>query len=111
MGPTVSHQTSPEDNEPTRNVAVVDSSSGEESDVEDEEKTKEDLQSSSNLTLPSKKRRLEDVQNLPETCTLLKTKNGGRVYVVGTAHFSHESQVDVATVIQTVQPDIVVLEL
>merc|ERR1712141_257340 len=58
--PTVSHQTSPEDNEPTRNVAVVDSSSGEESDVEDEETTKEDLQSSSNLTLPSTKRRLED---------------------------------------------------
>ena len=38
--PTVSHETSPEDNEPTRDVAVVDSSSGEESDVEDEETTK-----------------------------------------------------------------------
>ena len=46
-----------------------------------------------NLTLPSKKRRLEDSVDLPETCTLLRTKNGGRVYVVGTAHFSHESQV------------------
>ena len=46
-----------------------------------------------NLTLPSKKRRLEDSINLPETCTLLRTKSGGRVYVVGTAHFSQESQV------------------
>ena len=53
----------------------------------------EDIDPSFMLTLPSKKRRLEDIENLPETCTLLRTKNGGRVYVVGTAHFSHESQV------------------
>ena len=50
-------------------------------------------ESSEKLTLPSKKRRIEDIKDLPETCTLLRTKNGGRVYVVGTAHFSHESQV------------------
>merc|ERR1712226_922379 len=87
------------------------SSSGDESDIEDDVTTQEDIDSPVKLALPSKKRRLEDIHNLPETCTLLRTKNGARVYVVGTAHFSHESQVDVATVIQTVQPDIVVLEL
>ena len=54
----------------------------------------EDVETTCNLTLPSKKRRIEDIANLPETCTVLRTKNGGWVYVVGTAHFSHESQVN-----------------
>ena len=53
----------------------------------------EEVDPSYNITLPSKKRKIEDFENLPETCTLLRTKKGGRVYVVGTAHFSHESQV------------------
>lgn len=50
-------------------------------------------------------------QNLPETVTLLKTPNGNSVYLVGTAHFSEESQKDVAFVIRNVNPRAVVVEL
>lgn len=40
-----------------------------------------------------------DIDNqLPETVTLLKTPNGGKLYLVGTAHFSVESQNDVSKV-------------
>ena len=63
------------------------------------------------MAMPSKKSRVLDPDQLPETCTLLTLPNGGRVYVVGTAHFSKESCEDVASVIQAVKPDIVVLEL
>ncbi|KAF2905919.1 hypothetical protein ILUMI_00248 [Ignelater luminosus] len=50
--------------------------------------------------------------NLPETVTLLKNpETGVKVYLVGTAHFSRESQEDVIKVIQTVKPQVVVLEL
>jgi hypothetical protein len=35
---------------------------------------------------------------LPQTVSLLTTPDGGKVYVVGTAHFSMESQEDVAKV-------------
>ena len=37
-------------------------------------------------------------ERLPETVTLLTTPWGGKLYLVGTAHFSVESQNDVATV-------------
>lgn len=36
--------------------------------------------------------------NLPETVTVLKHPNGAKVYLVGTAHFSKESQEDVSFV-------------
>lgn len=36
--------------------------------------------------------------NLPETVTVLKHTNGAKVYLVGTAHFSKESQEDVSFV-------------
>ncbi|KAJ8976884.1 hypothetical protein NQ317_016483 [Molorchus minor] len=50
--------------------------------------------------------------NLPETVTLLTyEKTGAKVYLVGTAHFSKESQDDVAKVITSVLPNVVVLEL
>ncbi|XP_015592003.1 traB domain-containing protein [Cephus cinctus] len=48
---------------------------------------------------------------LPDTVTLLTTPDGGKVYLVGTAHFSLESQNDVSKIIQAVQPHIVVVEL
>ena len=35
---------------------------------------------------------------LPSTCTILKTRYGSKVYLVGTNHFSKESQEDVAKV-------------
>ena len=36
---------------------------------------------------------------LPETVTQLTSKDGVKVYLVGTAHFSQESQEDVAKVV------------
>ncbi|XP_023015353.1 traB domain-containing protein [Leptinotarsa decemlineata] len=50
--------------------------------------------------------------NLPQTVTLLKhEKTGAKVYLIGTAHFSKESQEDVVKVITNVTPNIVILEL
>lgn len=37
-------------------------------------------------------------KNLPHTVTLLRTPSGARVYLVGTGHFSVESQNDVSKV-------------
>ncbi|OQV20064.1 Acid phosphatase type 7 [Hypsibius exemplaris] len=49
---------------------------------------------------------------LPETVTVLDhPTSGGRVYIVGTAHFGSKSQEDVATTIRQLMPDYVVLEL
>lgn len=43
-------------------------------------------------------------KELPRTCTVLTSnKTGGTLYLVGTAHFSKESQADVARVIQKTQ--------
>lgn len=50
-------------------------------------------------------------KNLPDTVTLLTSPSGNKVYLVGTAHFSEQSQDDVSAVIRNVQPDIVVVEL
>ncbi|EEB15721.1 conserved hypothetical protein [Pediculus humanus corporis] len=48
---------------------------------------------------------------LPDTTIVLETDWGSKVYLVGTAHFSEQSQEDVAKVIRAVQPNSVVLEL
>uniref|UniRef100_A0A2S2QT17 TraB domain-containing protein n=1 Tax=Sipha flava TaxID=143950 RepID=A0A2S2QT17_9HEMI len=53
----------------------------------------------------------EQVTNFPDTVAVLKSSNGSVVYLVGTAHFSKESQEDVAQVINAVKPDIIVIEL
>ncbi|XP_032676585.1 traB domain-containing protein isoform X2 [Odontomachus brunneus] len=50
-------------------------------------------------------------ERLPHTVTLLTTPDGGKLYLIGTAHFSVESQNDVSKIIQAVQPHIVVVEL
>lgn len=50
-------------------------------------------------------------RNLPKTVTILNTPFGSKVYLVGTAHFSEESQNDVSFVIQNVKPDVVLVEL
>lgn len=39
-----------------------------------------------------------DQVTFPDTVTVLKSSNGSVVYLVGTAHFSKESQEDVAQV-------------
>lgn len=41
---------------------------------------------------------VEQLMKLPETVTQLTSKDGVKVYLVGTAHFSQESQEDVAKV-------------
>ncbi|XP_023951439.2 traB domain-containing protein [Bicyclus anynana] len=48
---------------------------------------------------------------LPNTVTVLDAPDGGKVYLVGTAHFSLESQEDVSKVIQQVCPHVVMVEL
>lgn len=40
----------------------------------------------------------EQVTKFPDTVAVLKSSNGSVVYLVGTAHFSKESQEDVAQV-------------
>ncbi|XP_067936281.1 traB domain-containing protein-like [Watersipora subatra] len=49
--------------------------------------------------------------SLPRTCTIVEKNAEREVYIVGTAHFSRESQEDVGIVMQTVQPHVVFLEL
>lgn len=49
--------------------------------------------------------------NLPYTISVLDAPFNGKVYLIGTAHFSLESQKEVAELIQRVQPNKVVLEL
>ncbi|XP_037281934.2 traB domain-containing protein [Rhipicephalus microplus] len=57
------------------------------------------------------KRVRKENPELPETVTVLKTQEGSVVYLVGTAHFSLESQEDVAKTIQETQPDVLLIEL
>lgn len=62
------------------------STSGSESDNEDE------------LFTPHQHRRRMSGFELPDTVTTLRTEQGSKVFVVGTAHFSENSQQDVAKV-------------
>lgn len=50
-------------------------------------------------------------EGLPSTVTVLDAPDGGKIYVVGTAHFSLQSQEDVSRVIREVKPHIVMVEL
>ncbi|XP_059153795.1 traB domain-containing protein-like [Physella acuta] len=50
------------------------------------------------------------ISDLPETVTLLE-RDGCLVYIVGTAHFSKESQDDVSKVIQSTKPHVIMVEL
>ncbi|CAG0882544.1 unnamed protein product [Darwinula stevensoni] len=50
-------------------------------------------------------------KELPTTVSVLKAWNGSKVFLVGTAHFSRESQQDVAKTISMVQPHVVMVEL
>nr|SVE70595.1 EOG090X0AQH [Daphnia similis]SVE72480.1 EOG090X0AQH [Daphnia similis] len=54
---------------------------------------------------------VEQLMKLPETVTQLTSKDGVKVYLVGTAHFSQESQEDVAKTILMTRPRVVVVEL
>lgn len=74
--------------------------SGDESDLDDNP----ELASAEPLTRLAK-------SELPDTVTILDAENGAKVYIVGTAHFSKNSQDDVAKTIELTQPDVVVVEL
>nr|CAG4634970.1 EOG090X0AQH [Alona affinis] len=54
---------------------------------------------------------VEQLMKLPDTVTELTSKEGVKVYIVGTAHFSLESQEDVAKTIRMTHPRVVVVEL
>lgn len=85
-----------------------DDDTDDEKEEDEEEDDDEDEQEGGSL-----RRRVVDLDSLdlPETCTLLTTNKGAKVFLIGTAHFSRESQTDVSQVMRAVQPDIVVLEL
>nr|CAG4641922.1 EOG090X0AQH [Eurycercus lamellatus] len=54
---------------------------------------------------------VEQLMKLPDTVTELVSKEGVKIYIVGTAHFSQESQEDVAKTILMTRPRVVVVEL
>eukprot|EP00096_Caligus_rogercresseyi_P013256 TRINITY_DN5932_c0_g1_i1.p1 TRINITY_DN5932_c0_g1~~TRINITY_DN5932_c0_g1_i1.p1 ORF type:complete len:569 (+),score=186.81 TRINITY_DN5932_c0_g1_i1:64-1770(+) len=64
------------------------------------------------LASPNKRVRKSEVDPslLPKTCRVLRTDTA-IVYLVGTAHFSKESQEDVQRTIAAAQPDVIMLEL
>ena len=71
-------------------AAEYDLSSGVESDYED---TMDDVE-----LLRLKYHRRQDNPTLPETVAVLESESGGKVYLIGTAHFSESSHEDVAKV-------------
>ena len=54
---------------------------------------------------------MADTDALPQSVSLLRAPNGTRVFLIGTVHFSKKSIEDVRQVIDTLKPQIVVLEL
>ena len=67
-------------------------------DVNDGDSNYEDEEDPDDIPYPGLTLQRNPNPNLPETVTILETEDGGKVYVVGTAHFSHSSQEDVAKV-------------
>lgn len=82
------------------------SDDGDDTDVEDNDELSGNVPSG----IPGLKHRVEN-PDLPATVTKLETPWGSKVYVVGTAHFSQESQDDVTKTIEATQPDVVMVEL
>lgn len=54
---------------------------------------------------------LPPVTDLPSTVTFLEGPSGSQVYVVGTAHFSEQSNEDVINTLEKIRPHILCLEL
>ncbi|CAH3115336.1 unnamed protein product [Porites lobata] len=71
----------------------------------------QDVSISDELLMNIQRLRRSSSPDLPSTVIKLETAEGCKVYLVGTAHFSKESQEDVEKTIQAVQPDIVLVEL
>lgn len=76
-----------------RVIVVDDDGSGDETDVEDNV-----MESSVPVLFPSQRQLRTDDPDLPETVEVLTTQRGCKVYLVGTAHFSENSQQDVIKV-------------
>ncbi|CAB4066867.1 TraB domain-containing protein [Lepeophtheirus salmonis] len=77
------------------------------SNREDDELNETNENLSRAMANPNKRIRKSEVDAflLPKTCTVLRTDTA-IVYLVGTAHFSRESQEDVRRTITVVQPDV-----
>jgi pheromone shutdown protein TraB len=62
--------------------------------------------------MSNEQEKIENVDSKPKnTICILDAPMNGKVYLVGTAHFSLESQKEVSELIKRVQPNRVVLEL
>lgn len=93
----------------------LNSREGQKSNIDDDHSTMTNGNMSVSLEIETSIKVYNSVEefdtNLPSTVTLLKNEFGSKVYIVGTAHFSRESQDDVSLVIRNVQPDVVMVEL
>lgn len=95
---------SPPENEESKDVVVgIDQPSDPLADSDGSLRSREDSEGAYDSDL--------DDFELPKTCQVLKAPNGSLVYVVGSAHFSRESQDDVRRVIRNVRPRRVMVEL
>ena len=67
---------------------------------DDEDEEDEPMNPSTQMEMPYPGSLVERIPDptLPETVTLLTTEDGAKVYLVGTAHFSENSQADVTQV-------------
>lgn len=74
-------------------IVVGDDGSGDETDVEDNV-----MESNVPVLFPSQRQVRTGDPDLPETVEVLTTRKGCKVYLVGTAHFSENSQQDVIKV-------------
>ena len=73
-----------------------DSGTEDNSELDQEERSQPNMQ---DVPYPSSYVQRIANPELPETVSVLRTPDGGTVYVVGTAHFSENSQEDVAKVL------------
>merc|ERR1719193_340349 len=83
----------------------------EDEDEEEDEEEEEEVVDADSYERRLRKLETLDELELPETVAKLKTKYGTRIFLIGTAHFSTESQDDVSTTIRAVEPDVVMVEL
>lgn len=63
------------------------------------------------LSAVTSAKQADEELDLPTTVTVLTGPEDGKVYLVGTAHFSHQSNEDVAETIRKTRPNVVVVEL
>ncbi|XP_053377350.1 uncharacterized protein LOC123529252 isoform X4 [Mercenaria mercenaria] len=94
------------DDDMNRYVYSDDFESDDEEDIEDSD----ELAGAYPSVVPGLRQRADNPV-VPSTVTTLETPWGSKVYIVGTAHFSKESQDDVTKTIEATQPDVVMVEL